>query len=102
MWLRQQGAKGRERLLANAKVGPAAALLSLDQARLEKHLEVVADGRLAQTERLGEVADAGFVVGLRLDQAEQSQARGICDHLQPRGELLGVRGVERFLQERRA
>jgi hypothetical protein len=33
---------------------------------------MVADRRLAEAERLGEVADARFVIGLRLDQAQQA------------------------------
>ena len=61
----------------------------------------MADGRLAEAERLGQVADARLVAGLSLDQAEQAQPRRVGDRLQRRRELLGVAGIERRLQERR-
>jgi hypothetical protein len=69
--LREYSAQRRKRLFADAEVGPAAALFAFDETCLEEHLEVVADGGLAEGERLGEVADAGFMIGLGLDQAEQ-------------------------------
>ena len=94
IWLRrryaEQRAQRRERFFADAEVGPAAALLALDQAGLQQHLQVVADGRLAEAERLGQVADAGLAAGLGLDQAQQPQPRRVGDHLQRRGELLRV------------
>ena len=63
---------------------------------------MVADGGLAEAERLGQVADAGFAPRLRLDQAEQPKTRRVGDHLQRRAELLGVLRGERLLQQRRA
>ena len=66
--LRKQCSKRGERLFADTEVRPAAALLALDQPRLREHLEVVADRRLAEAERLGEMADAGLVPGLSLDR----------------------------------
>ena len=69
--LGEQRAKRGEWFFADAEVGPTAALLALDQAGLEEHLQVVADGWLTEAERLGQVADAGLVAGLRLDQAQQ-------------------------------
>jgi arsenate reductase (thioredoxin) len=63
---------------------------------------VVADGGLTEAERLGQVADASLVAGLRLDEAQEPQAGGIGDGLEDRGELLGVLPVERLLQERGA
>jgi hypothetical protein len=62
--LGEQLAQRGERLGDDAEVRPAAALFALDQARLEQDLQVVADGRLAEAQRLGEVADASLVVGL--------------------------------------
>ena len=47
----------------NAEVGPASALLTLDEACLEQHLQVVTDCRLCQPEWLDEMADARFAVG---------------------------------------
>ena len=55
---------------------------------------MVADRWLAQAERLGQVTDACFMVGLGLDQAQQPQPGGVGDRLQCRGEVLGIVGVE--------
>ena len=88
-------------VLAHAEVGPAAALLPVDEAGLEKHLEVVADGRLAQAERFGEVADARLAVGcawIRL--SSRSRAGSAIDFKRRRAGRLRL--VERPLQERRA
>ena len=52
---------------------------------------MVADGGLTEPERFDQVARAGFVVGLCLDQAEE------CS-----GETFRVVGVECALEERRA
>ena len=41
-------------------VGSASALPSCDEPGVEKDAQVVADGWLAEAERCGEVADAGF------------------------------------------
>jgi hypothetical protein len=59
--------------MTHAEIGPAPTLLPLDQACLQEHLQVVADCRLAQPERLDQMADARLGVGLGLDQAEQPQ-----------------------------
>ena len=69
--LRKQRPELGKRLLAHAEVGPAPALLALYEPCLCEHLEVVTDGWLAQPERLGQVADAGLVSGLGLDQAQK-------------------------------
>jgi hypothetical protein len=45
--LGEQTAQRRERLFADLEVSPAASLLALDQTRLQKHLQVVADRGLA-------------------------------------------------------
>jgi hypothetical protein len=42
------------------EVRPIATLLALDEAGLAQHPQVVADGRLRQAERFGQVADAGL------------------------------------------
>ena len=60
----------------HAEVGPASALLSLDQAGVEQHLQVVADRRLGQAERLGQVADAGLVAGLAWIRLESRSRAG--------------------------
>ena len=58
--LDEQLAQGAELVGYDAEVGPAAALLALDEAGFEQHLQVVADRRLGQLERFGQVADAGL------------------------------------------
>src|SRR5918993_3853036 len=68
-------------------VRPRAALLPGHQTGVEEHLEVVADRRLAQAERLGEVADAGLAAVVRLDQAQQPPPRGVGDRLEHGREL---------------
>ena len=92
----------RERLGHDPVVGPAAAALALDETRVEEDLEVVADGRLAEAERPGEVADACLAVRLRLDQAQQPQARRVGDRLQRARELVGLPLVEGALEQGRA
>ena len=68
--LREEGGQGAERLRDDAKVRPAATLLTLDEPRLTKDLEMVAHGRLREAERSGQVADAGLSARLALDQSE--------------------------------
>jgi len=63
---------------------------------------VVADRGLAEPERFGEMADARLAAGLRLDQAQEPQARRIGDRLQRPRELGRVFLGERLLEERRA
>ena len=56
---------------------------------------MVADGWLAEAEWLGEVADAGFAAGLRLDQAEQLESGGVGDRFQRGCEPACLALVER-------
>jgi hypothetical protein len=58
----------------------------------------MAHRRLAESERLGQVAHARLVTRLRLDQAEQPQARRVGDRLQCAGQLLGVLRLEWLLK----
>ena len=58
---------------------------------------MVADGGLAETERLGEVADACLVSRLGLDQAQQPQPGRIRDGFERPRELLGCVRRERLL-----
>ena len=44
---------------------------------------------------VGQMADAGLVLRLRADQAQQPQARGVGDRLQRGGQRLGIVRVER-------
>jgi len=59
-----------ELLVEHAEVRPTASLLALHEAGIQQHLEVVRDGRLRQTEWLGEVAHARLAPRLGTDQAE--------------------------------
>jgi len=68
----EQFAQCGERLRDNAVVSPAAAAFPLDETCVAEHLEVVTDGRLAQTERLREVTHARFATRLRLNEAEEA------------------------------
>ena len=56
----------------------------------------MADRRLAEPERFGQVADARLVSGLRLDQAQEPKPCRVGDHLERRGEPLCGRGGQRF------
>jgi len=51
---------------------------------------VVADRGLAEPERLRQVADAGLVAGLRLDETQEAETRGIGDRLQCAREVLAI------------
>jgi len=101
-WSGKEVTQRRERVGIDTVERPAAALLTLDETCFEKHLEVVADRRLRKTERLGQVADARFVLGLRLDQAEKPKAAGVCERLQDPREVLCVSNLEWTLEEWRA
>ena len=63
---------------------------------------MVADGRLRETERRGEVADAGFSAGLGLNQAEQPESGRLGEHLEQGSETLGVGLANLVFEERRA
>src|SRR5699024_12393697 len=58
-------------------VGPAAALLAGEEARVDELLGVVADGGLTDAELFGEVAGAHGLAALAGDVGQQSQACGI-------------------------
>jgi hypothetical protein len=98
--LAEQVAQRAELVGHDAEVGPAAALLALDEAGVAEDAEMVRDGRLAQAEWFGQVADACFAVRLCLDQAQQPQPRGVGDHLERIGETLGFGSVERAGEQR--
>ena len=56
-------------------------------------------GGLREPERLGEMTDACLLARLRLDEAEEPQARGLCEHTQCLRERIGVIDVERPREE---
>ena len=55
-----------------------------------QHLEVMADGRLGQVERVGQVAHAGLAAGVGGHQGHQPQPDRIGEGLQQRRDLLGL------------
>ena len=56
---------------------------------------MMADGWLGESERVGEVADAGLAGWLGLDQAQDSQPSGVGQDPQDRRQLRGGLIVER-------
>jgi hypothetical protein len=77
-------------------------LFAFEQSCGDENLEVVAHGRLAESERFLKVADAGVAVGLGLDQAQESESRRVGDDSERGCELFGVVGGEWFFRERGA
>jgi hypothetical protein len=63
---------------------------------------MVGDGRLGEAERLGQVTDARLTRRLGLDEAQEAEARGICEDSECPGQVLGLGRVEGAGQERRA
>ena len=70
--LGEQGAKAVEGFGEDLVVRPAAALLAGNEPSFEEDFEVMADGGLGEAQRGGEVTDAGFVVGLGLEEAQEA------------------------------
>lgn len=104
--LSSRASQGRPQLFQaiahQSVIHPVAAPLFLQQSRFVHHLEVVADGRLRQTERLGQFTDAGFLIGLGGDQAEQLQAGWFAQHAKQGGKLGCVFWLQYAGQQRRA
>jgi hypothetical protein len=63
---------------------------------------VVADRRLGQAQRLGQVADAGLAAGVGGDQGEQAQPGGVGEGLERAGEVGGLLGGQCLPDDRRA
>src|SRR5690606_30054833 len=57
---------------------------------LGEDTQVVADGRLRQTDRSGQVADARLALGRGLDQAEQTQTGRVRQCLEDTGQAVRV------------
>lgn len=74
----------------DAVVDPGAAALAIEQASIEQHLQVVADGRLLQAEGFDEMADTGLGRRLSCDQAQETEASGVGDGAKGVRQLLGV------------
>ena len=67
-----------------------------------QHLQVMADRRLRQPEGFGQIAHAGFLVGLRCDQRHEPQACRIRQDLQGPREALRLLFGERCSEQGRA
>lgn len=98
----QQLADGVEALAVDAKPRPPAALLALQQARLDELAEVVAHRCLGPFERFVEVAGARLAVTGGGDEREEAQAGGVGEHLEDAGQLDGGLLTERRFEDRRA
>ena len=97
-----QGTEAGQCLGAGPVVDPDAALLAVQQAAFVQHLEVVADGRLGQVERAGQVAHAGLAAGVGGDQGHQPEPDRVGERLEQRRDLLGLLCGQRPLRQRRA
>ena len=83
----QRAAELLQPFQAEPVVDPGRAALALQQTRVGEHLEVVAHRRLAQPERLGQIAHARLAAGLRGEEAQQAQPAGIAQGSEQRGQL---------------
>ena len=84
--LTQQGGSRLESAGCDGPPDPAAALLTLDEARLGEDLGVVRDGRLAPVERALQVAAAGLTLGG--DDREEPQPDGVAECGEDLGRLF--------------
>ena len=75
-----------ERAHSDREVGPSASFFTPHKASRSQNLQMMAHGRLAETERFGEVADTHFTV--RRDEAHQSKPRRIAESLEPNRHVL--------------
>ena len=81
-------AQDLEPVRPGAEPRPLAALLALEQPGVRQDRKVVADRRLAATDRLGEVTRADLAAGSGRHEAEQAQADGVGEDLETAGQLL--------------
>jgi protein-tyrosine-phosphatase len=77
-------------------------LLAGNEPSIEKDFEVVADGRLGEAQRGSEMTDAGFVVGLGLQEAQEAQAGVVGEDLEDSGELACLFLAELAVKKRGA
>jgi hypothetical protein len=67
----QQIGDDPHRLGDEAEIRPHTALVALDDPGLGQDAQVVADGRLREPERFGQLGNAGLLLGSSLDQADE-------------------------------
>ena len=85
-----QGAEAGQGLGAGPVVDPDAALLPVQRAAFVQHLEVLADRRLGQVERAGQVTHAGLAAGVGGHQGHQPEPDRVGERLQQRRDLLSL------------
>ena len=100
--LGEDGAQLGEACASQRVPGPVAALLRVDDARGGENPQMVADRRLADTDVLGDIADACRAVRARPQQRDDLQASGVGDRLEKDGELLGGLPIDGRAQSRGA
>src|SRR6266508_1277832 len=81
-------------------VRPDTALLALQESGLGQDSQVVAHRRLADAQRLGELADARLGTGSGLHQTQQTKPGRIGERLEHGGETLGIVTAYRFTGKR--
>ena len=69
---------------------------------IDEDLQVVGDGRLAETDGFGEIADARFLLLVRGDEGDQAQPSRIGYCLEDAREILSVIEAQRRDGQRRA
>ena len=87
---RKRRAERGERLRPDLEVDPLPAALTIQQARLVEHLQVVAHGRLREADRGRQVAAARLGARAGSDQAQEAKPGGVREGLEGGRERLGV------------
>jgi hypothetical protein len=90
----KRGGDGLDGALVDRVVRPPAAALAVDDSYLGHSLQMVCDGRLAQTEWLNQVAGAGLAVFGVEQHRQQTQPGRVGEHLEPPGQVGGLADVE--------
>src|SRR5262249_1641331 len=93
-------AQGFDPLRDEAIEHPRAAPFAGEESCLGQHLQMMADGRLRETERLDEVADARLGARLTRDEAQQAEPPRVGDRLERRRERLGIVAPETRPEDR--
>ena len=99
---RHGGGDAVQRFGVDPVVRPLSALLATDETAVDEQLHMVGHRGLAQAERFGEVADAGFATvgcGNERHQLDPSRAGQRFEH---RGEAFGGRTAQHAASQRRA
>ena len=90
--LGEQSREVSDAVLVRTEPGPLATLFAGDESRVGENFQVVADGRLRQTDGFIEVAGAAFTGGA--DEGEQLQPGGFGDSFEDLGQVLCVGSID--------